>query len=78
MWSWPLACVVGGLLAGLTAMRLLLEAQRCRTLLELVQLAPAGTLVVVTETSEAPAVWVQIGHGSSLTGARSLHDTPHP
>jgi hypothetical protein len=77
-WSWPLACLAVGALLGLVVIRLLVEAQRRRTLLELVERAPIGTVVVVEQTSELPAMWVWIGHDVRQLPPRGPSDTPHP
>ena len=61
MWSWPLACVVAGLQLGLIICSLIVETQRRRTLLALVERAPAGTMVVVGGTAELPAWQVLVG-----------------
>ena len=73
-WYWPTAIVAVGLQLGLVAVRLLVEAQRRRTLLGLVARAPAGTMVVMAETSELPAVWLRIGQESREMMAGSVRD----
>ena len=78
LWSWQAACLVAGLHVGLVTVRLLVEAQRRQTLLGLVERAPAGTMVVMAETSELPAVCVQVGRGPCASALRSTHDAPDP
>jgi hypothetical protein len=74
-WSWPLAYLVVGVQVGLVVLRLLGEAQRRRTLLELVKRAPLGTVTVLAQTSELPAMWVRVGNESRQAPFRGPSDT---
>lgn len=56
LWSWSVALVACGVDVVAVSCRLVVEGQRQRTLLWLVQQAPAGTLVVMAESHESPAV----------------------
>lgn len=55
------------LMAGL---RLLSEWQRRVTLVDLVERAPGGTVVVQERGLGGPAMWVQVGHGSQQLDRR--------
>jgi hypothetical protein len=74
MWSWPAACVAGGLHVGLVVVRVLVERYRRETLVELVERAPQGTVVVIAPTSELPALWLRVGHEAPRPAAGSLRD----
>src|SRR5262245_35675120 len=63
LWSWPVVCLVVVVQIGLILARLLVEWQRRRTILSLIERASAGTTVVMAETVELPALWVEIGCG---------------
>jgi hypothetical protein len=67
VWSWPTACLALGLSSALLGFQVIVEAQRRRTLLALMRQAPAGSVVVMTGTSELPAMQVRIGPGSETT-----------
>lgn len=64
-----MACVVAGLHLGLVLTRLFAEARRSRTLIALVKLSPAGTIVEMCSTPELPATKLCVG---------GPHDTPNP
>jgi len=74
VWSWPAACVAAGLHVGLVLVRVLVEKHRRQTLVELVERAPQGTVVVMAPTSELPALWVRVGHEARRSGTGSLRD----
>jgi hypothetical protein len=76
--SWPAACVVAGLHLGLVLVRVLVEGHRRRTLVELVERAPQGTVVVMAQTSELPALWVRVGYEPCRVAAGSLRDATNP
>jgi hypothetical protein len=58
------ACIMLVALAVVAILRLLFEWQRRTTLVDLVERAPAGTVVVQEGGPGGPAMWVQVGHGS--------------
>jgi hypothetical protein len=65
-WSWQMGCAAAMTRVGLAILGLWVETQRRRTLVALVEHAPKGTVVVMTEAAELPAVWMRVGpdHGS--------------
>jgi hypothetical protein len=65
IWSWPVVCAVAAVQAGLSLTCLLVEIQRRRSLLGLVEKAPDGTTVVMDATPEFPAIRVRVGQGTA-------------
>jgi hypothetical protein len=67
--SW--SATISALLLVLTY-RLLAEWQRRTTLVELMKVAPAGTLIVQERGFGGPAMWIQIGGGAPRQAPSAL------
>jgi hypothetical protein len=66
--TWPQAAVILGMLGALLAYRLLSEHLRRKTLTELVERSPGGTIIQQERGAGGPAMHIEIGErsGSSL------------
>jgi hypothetical protein len=71
--SWPDLAGILVLLLALSAARLLAERARRKTLVQLVEGAPGGTVMMQGDGLGGPAMWVQVGAGQPRTshGGRS-------
>jgi uncharacterized protein (DUF849 family) len=61
--AWPCTAAV---LVATAVYRLLAERARRKTLVDLVSLAPTGTIVVMEKGPGGPAMWVRVGGGLQL------------
>ena len=61
--SWPGLAGILVLLVALAAARLLAERARRKTLVQLVERAPGGTVMMQGNGPGGPAMWVQVGDG---------------
>ena len=68
--TWPQAAVVLGILGAWLIYRLLTERARRKTLTELVERAPKGTVVLQARGAGGPAMRVQVGEGQGPEAER--------